>query len=133
MSDFEELTRRLREGKTLSQDEIAEAVELLASPKDFPETKAEFLAALTAKGETTREIGGFAVELRARATPVPVDETTRAGTMIDVCGTGGDKLNTFNISSAAAIIVAANNAVREGVESRGWPNRCRWTDRRRPS
>ena len=107
MKDFEELTRRLREGKTLSQDEIGEAVELLASPDDSPEVKAEFLAALTAKGETTREIGGFAVELRNRAVAVPVDAETRARVMIDVCGTGGDKLNTFNISSAVALVCAA--------------------------
>ena len=107
MKDFEELTKRLREGKTLSQDEIADAVELLAAPKDSPEVKAEFLSALTAKGETTREIGGFAVELRARAVPVPVDAETRARVMIDVCGTGGDKLNTFNISSAVALVCVA--------------------------
>lgn len=106
MSDFAHLTQRLREGHQLSRREVAVAVELLAAPEDSAETKAEFLAALTNKGETTKEIAAFAAELRERAVPVPIDAETRARTILDVCGTGGDRLNTFNISTAVALVCA---------------------------
>src|SRR5258706_11272364 len=104
MRGFFGLTQRLREGRTLSQDEVAEAVQLLAAPEDTAETKAEFLAALTNKGEATGEIAAFATELRIRAIAVPIDLATRAGNILDVCGTGGDRLNTFNISTAVALV-----------------------------
>ena len=106
MSDFARLTQRLREGHNLSRHDIAHAVEVLASPEDSAETKAEFLAALTNKGETTKEIAAFATELRERAVAVPIDAETRARTILDVCGTGGDRLNTFNISTAVALVCA---------------------------
>jgi anthranilate phosphoribosyltransferase len=106
MSDFGHLIQRLREGHNLSRRDVAAAVDLLASPVDTPETKAEFLSALTNKGETTKEIAAFASELRERAVAVPIDAVTRAGTILDVCGTGGDRLNTFNISTAVALVCA---------------------------
>ena len=106
MSDFARLTQRLREGHNLSRSDVAHAVKLLASPEDSAETKAEFLAALTNKGETTKEIAAFAMELRERAVAVPIDAGTRARTILDVCGTGGDRLNTFNISTAVALVCA---------------------------
>jgi anthranilate phosphoribosyltransferase len=72
-----------------------------------PEAKAGFLTALAAKGETVEEIAAFAAELRARSITPPLDDATRAGVILDVCGTGGDKLNTFNISTTVALLVAA--------------------------
>src|SRR5207248_6137840 len=63
--------------------------------------------ALAIKGETVEEIGFFARELRGRSIPVPIDQKTRQGEIVDVCGTGGDRLNTFNISTTVALIVAA--------------------------
>jgi anthranilate phosphoribosyltransferase len=72
-----------------------------------PEVKAEFLTALAAKGESTEELAAFAGELRGRATVVPLDDATRAGVILDVCGTGGDGLNTFNISTTVSILCAA--------------------------
>ena len=69
--------------------------------------KAAFLAALATKGETVEEIGAFAHELRARAFSPPLDPETRAREILDVCGTGGDHLGTFNISTTVAIVCAA--------------------------
>ena len=69
--------------------------------------KAEFLTALAQKGETTDEIAAFARELRGRAIEAPLDAATRAVEVLDVCGTGGDRLNTFNISTTVAIVAAA--------------------------
>lgn len=64
---------------------------------------AALLTALAAKGETAEEIAGAAAAMRSRVTRVPA---TTAG-LLDTCGTGGDRLNTFNISTATAIVVAA--------------------------
>lgn len=63
---------------------------------------AAFLAALRTKGETADELEGLARRMRARLTPIP---TTRAP-LLDTCGTGGDELHTFNISTATALVVA---------------------------
>ena len=79
----------------------------LISESVTPESKAEFLSALAAKGETVEEIAAFASELRSLSVQPELDSATRAGEILDVCGTGGDKLNTFNISTTVAIIAAS--------------------------
>ena len=71
------------------------------------ELKAEFLSALAQKGETVEEIHAFARELRDLAIPLPMTDELRAGVILDVVGTGGDRLNTFNISTTSALLVAA--------------------------
>jgi anthranilate phosphoribosyltransferase len=67
-----------------------------------PVRAAAFLTALRAKGETPEEVAGFVDALRARAVRVPGNH----GITIDTCGTGGDRSNTFNISTAAALVAA---------------------------
>src|SRR5439155_7462405 len=62
---------------------------------------------LASKGETTEEIAAFACELRAKSIKPPLDLETRSREILDVCGTGGDRLNTFNISTTVALICAA--------------------------
>ena len=101
------LTEQLRAGTDLNVEQVAEAVSQMTAEDVTPEVKAEFLTALAKKGETTEELAAFAGELREMATVVPLDETTRAGEILDVCGTGGDGLNTFNISTTVAILCAA--------------------------
>jgi anthranilate phosphoribosyltransferase len=66
---------------------------------------AGFMVALRMKGETVEELTGFARTARALATPIEVD-----GALLDTCGTGGDGLATFNISTLAAIVAAACGA-----------------------
>jgi anthranilate phosphoribosyltransferase len=66
---------------------------------------AGFIVALRMKGETAEEITGFARTARAMATPIHVD-----GALLDTCGTGGDGLATFNISTLSAIVAAACGA-----------------------
>ena len=102
-----EIIAHVRAGQHLSREQVAWAVTVLADDAVAPEPKAEFLTALAQKGETTEEIAGFAHELRERATPVPLDAATRAREILDVCGTGGDRLNTFNISTTVALVCAA--------------------------
>jgi anthranilate phosphoribosyltransferase len=101
------LTKQLGDNEPLDDAQVAAAVADLAGADASVETKAEFLAALSRKGETAAEIAGFARELRLRAIEPPVDAPTRARQILDVCGTGGDRLNTFNISTTVALIAAA--------------------------
>ena len=101
------LTQQLDRREALTAQQIHEAVGELAGVTASVEIKAAFLDALARKGETAEEIGGFARELRLLAIEPPVDKQTRARQILDVCGTGGDRMNTFNISTTVALVAAA--------------------------
>lgn len=90
------------EGRTLSLDEAQAAMGSVMDGDATPSQLAAFLVALRMRGETVEELAGFASAMRERV--VRVDAP--AGT-IDVVGTGGDGSGTFNISTAAALVVAA--------------------------
>lgn len=104
---LEKLTLQLAEAGPLTDGQIRQAVEQLADEKIQTATKADFLAALANKGETAGEIAAFARALRDKSIPPPLDEETRRREILDVVGTGGDRLGTFNISTTAALICAA--------------------------
>jgi anthranilate phosphoribosyltransferase len=106
-----QLTVQLTDGVPLDARQIAAAVRELTDPVQSPEVKADFLTALAQKGETPEEIAGFAEELRALSVPLPLSAELRAGELLDVCGTGGDRLNTFNISTTVALVCAAAGVV----------------------
>lgn len=91
--------------ESLSEDEAAAVFEVIMHGDATPSQIAGFLVALRMKGETADEITGFARTARAMATPIDVD-----GDLLDTCGTGGDGLATFNISTLAAIVAAACGA-----------------------
>ena len=101
------LTDELTRGQSLGDEQIAAAVTQLTAEEVAPQIKADFLIALAAKGETAAEITAFAREFRARSLQPPVDPELRGRQILDVCGTGGDKLNTFNISTTVALVAAA--------------------------
>jgi len=101
------LTEQLTRDEALSPRAVADAVTALISETIPVEGKAAFLTALARKGETTEEIAAFANELRARAIRPPLDGETGAREILDVCGTGGDRLGTFNISTTVALLCAA--------------------------
>jgi anthranilate phosphoribosyltransferase len=102
------LTSRMRTGEPLDPEAIRTAVAALTDETVSAETKAEFLIALAEKGETPEEIAGFATELRARARTLPLDAALRQTPILDVVGTGGDGLGTINLSTAAALLAAAD-------------------------
>lgn len=104
---LEQLTQQLNAAQTLAEPQVWQAVEQLASEKIPAERKADFLAALAKKGETPEEIAAFALALRDKSIPPPLDARTRAREILDVVGTGGDRLSTFNISTTVAILCAA--------------------------
>lgn len=100
-------TRQLADAVALGPQQVTAAVAALVDEAVAAESKAAFLTALAQKGESTEEIAAFARELRDRSVPVPLAAGTRAGEILDVCGTGGDRLNTFNISTTVALLCAA--------------------------
>jgi anthranilate phosphoribosyltransferase len=102
-----ELTAQLNRAEPLAAGQAAAAVEELVADRQPVEAKAAFLAALAQKGETVEEIAAFAAALREKSVVPPLDEATRAREILDVVGTGGDRLSTFNISTTVAILCAA--------------------------
>jgi anthranilate phosphoribosyltransferase len=94
--------QKLVEREDLTGEEARASVAEIFSGAASPALVAGFLTALRMKGETTAEIAGAAQAMRAAATKVD------AGALVvaDTCGTGGDKQGSFNISTAAAFVVA---------------------------
>jgi anthranilate phosphoribosyltransferase len=91
--------------ENLTEAEAAAAFEVIMRGDATPIQIAGFIVALRMKGETAEEITGFARTARAMATPIHVE-----GALLDTCGTGGDGLATFNISTLSAIVAAACGA-----------------------
>jgi anthranilate phosphoribosyltransferase len=104
---LESLTQQLAAAQNLSTEQVQFAVAQLTDEKIPAPIKANFLVALAQKGETPVEIAAFAAALRAKSVPPPLDVETRSREILDIVGTGGDRLSTFNISTTAAILCAA--------------------------
>lgn len=106
----------------LREAEMMDAMEEIMSGTATQAQIAALITALRMKGETVEEVTGAARIMRQKASRVNACATT----IVDTCGTGGDKLNTFNISTTAAFVVAAagitvakhgNRAVSSGCGS----------------
>lgn len=95
----------LRAGRDLTREQSRELFEQIMTGQVEPGPMADFLLALTAKGETVDEIAGAADVMNEKVTRVRCEADC-----IDTCGTGGDGISTFNVSTAAAIIAAAAGA-----------------------
>jgi anthranilate phosphoribosyltransferase len=104
------LTQHLEEGKELSGSEIRVAAGLLLDAGIPDAKKARLLEALSNKGETAAEIAGFVEAFLDHAVDPEMESVQLEGPTIDVCGTGGDKLNLFNVSTTAMFVVAAAGA-----------------------
>jgi anthranilate phosphoribosyltransferase len=105
---LEKFIQQLAARQPLNGGQIREAVEQLADEGVPVAAKADFLTALAQKGETPDEIAAFARALRDKSISLPLDPAWRdAREILDVVGTGGDRLGTFNISTAAAVVCAA--------------------------
>jgi anthranilate phosphoribosyltransferase len=104
---LEPLIHQLVAAQPLDDGQVRAAVELLADEKVEANLKADFLVAFAKKGETPGEIAAFARALRDKSIAPPLDAETRSREILDVVGTGGDRLSTFNISTTVAILCAA--------------------------
>ncbi len=97
-----EATIKATEGASLSRDEAAQAMTEIMDAACTPAQFGAFVTALRVKGETADEIAGCLAVMREKALPVTVSEP-----VADTCGTGGDGVGTFNVSTANAIVLAA--------------------------
>jgi anthranilate phosphoribosyltransferase len=101
----------LEQGRELTSRQIDSAAEMLLAGGIQDEKKARLLEALARKGETAAEIAGFVEAFLDHAVNPGLDPLGCDGPTIDVCGTGGDKLNLFNVSTTSMFLVAAAGAV----------------------
>jgi anthranilate phosphoribosyltransferase len=111
---FAALITRLLARDDLTADEAAAAMDVVMRGEAHPAQVAGMLIGLAMKGERPAELVGLARTMRAHG--VRIDAGPRA---VDTCGTGGDRAGTFNISTAAALVVAATGVpvVKHGNRS----------------
>jgi len=109
----EALQRIANQRESLTREEARTVMTEVFSGSTTDAQIAALLVALHMKGETVEEIVGFAEAIRAAAEPLPLHQDSTlsvSGTgrdpLVDTCGTGGDALGTFNISTATAFVVA---------------------------
>jgi|TARA_B110000263_G_scaffold230093_1_gene224358 anthranilate phosphoribosyltransferase len=90
-------------GIDLTQLEASEVMVEIMEGEATDAQLSAFLVALRMKGETVNEISGLAMTMRDKALSL---EISNPSSLLDTCGTGGDSLSTFNISTAAALVAA---------------------------
>lgn len=101
MAELKPLIAKVANGDSLNREEARQAFDILMSGEATPSQIGGFLMALRVRGETVDEIVGAVSSMRARMLPVSAPAHA-----VDIVGTGGDGLGTYNISTLAAIIVA---------------------------
>ena len=87
----------------LTEEEMTAVMDEIMGGQATAAEIASFITALRMKGETVQEVTGAARSMRKKAVRINACATT----IVDTCGTGGDNLNTFNISTTTAFVVAA--------------------------
>jgi anthranilate phosphoribosyltransferase len=100
-----ESIQKLVEGNNLSYDESAQAMKEIMTGEATNAQTGAFLTALRMKGESVEEIIAFATVMRNHCLQIHPKVQSR---LVDTCGTGGDKIKTFNVSTAAAFVIAGS-------------------------
>ena len=120
--DFElrELTLRLMRGENLSRAEARDFLDCLLNPIATDAQIAAALTSLAVKGETFDELAGIAEAMRSRALPL----RSRHARFIDTAGTGSSTAKTFNVSTAAAFVIAGAGLPVAKHGSRAATSRC---------
>ena len=95
--------QKVSDGESLTQSEAAQAMEIMLSAGASDVQLAALLIALRTRGETSTELAGFLSMMREKMTRVNCEDESA----VDLCGTGGDGSNSFNLSTAAALVAAA--------------------------
>ncbi len=104
------LIKRAEAGNVLNRAEAESVMEELLSGRVETAEIVRLLSAMNRRPVEVQELTGFSSVMRRHATRVFADGEARPANMVDTCGTGGDGSNTFNISTAAAIVAAAAGA-----------------------
>ncbi|MEO6052833.1 MAG: anthranilate phosphoribosyltransferase [Chthoniobacterales bacterium] len=116
---MKDLIATLREGGSLDPEQVHAACLWLVDEKNDVAERADFLRALHEKGESPEEVAGFVNILKEMSLPFPSDKQAHSIPRIDVCGTGGDGKDYFNVSTSAMFAAAACGArvVKQGNRS----------------
>jgi anthranilate phosphoribosyltransferase len=117
---FTALLEKLMRHEDLTTEEAADAMRDVMEGRATPASLGALLSALVMKGERPAEVVGFARTMRDHA----VKLAAPAGDVFDTCGTGGDRSGTFNISSAAALVVAGCGVKVAKHGNRSVSSRC---------
>ena len=117
---FSALLEKLHRREDLSEREAADAMAAIMDGRALPSQIAALLVALSMKGERPAEIVGLARTMRERAVKVHAGN----GLVVDTCGTGGDRAHTFNVSTVAALVVAAAGLKVAKHGNRSVSSRC---------
>lgn len=125
---MESLLEPVRQPGELTQEQCALAVDWLADERAPAGPKETFLEVLRSREETAGEIAGFALALLARARDPQVSMHDLPGPALDVCGTGGDRLELFNISTTAMFVLAAAGVVVVKHGNRAITSQCGGAD-----
>jgi anthranilate phosphoribosyltransferase len=118
---IQEAIRKVTERANLTREEMKAVFGDIMSGKATDAQIAAFIVALRMKGETIEEITGAAEVMREKVTAVV---PSGAGHILDTCGTGGDGAQTFNISTAAALVAAGAGATVSKHGNRGMSSKC---------
>lgn len=113
---------KLLMGQNLTSAEAEEAMGIIMTGQATPAQIGGYLIALRMKGETVHEITGSARAMRAQASPVPL--SINGEPLLDTAGTGGDGRHTFNISTAAAFVIAGTGRKVAKHGNRAASSRC---------
>jgi len=119
-----EAIQKVEARENLSRSEANAAMEELLSGRATDSQIVALLAAFRTKGETVEELVGFATVMRRHAQPVFDSGRTPQGMLVDTCGTGGDAKGTFNISTAAAFVVAGAGVRVAKHGNRSFSSKC---------
>lgn len=103
-----EIITKLQQKTDLNYDEMNSIMTDILSGKTNDEQNTGFLSYLAEKGETDDELLGMLDKMQEFSLKV---QTKNRGTIIDMCGTGGDKIQTFNVSTTASFVVAAAGGI----------------------
>jgi anthranilate phosphoribosyltransferase len=117
---FPVLIEKLQRRQDLTTDEAAAAMDEIMEGRAQPAQIAGLLVALAMKGERPSEIVGLARTMRAKATKL----SRSHGPVFDTCGTGGDRAHTFNVSTVAALVLAACGVKVAKHGNRSVSSRC---------
>lgn len=98
-----EILSKIVDGQEVDREEAHAAMDAIMSGECTPAQISALLVALRMRGETVEQVAGFAQAMRESCVRI----TTKHTDVVDTCGTGGDALDTFNISTAAAVVTAA--------------------------
>lgn len=120
---IQELLNKVTAKQNLTFDEAKQAIDEIMSGEVSPVVISSFLTALSVKGETDDEIAGAAEAMRSKALPFKIDEHA-----LDIVGTGGDKSNSFNISTVSSFVARAAGVTIAKHGNRAATSKCGTAD-----